>query len=224
MLLGHERHRRRGHDVGDRRQLLRRGLGRGDERGDDLRASPAAPASRRRSCRARGAGSGTGSRRRSCRRRRGSPRTGPGALSASTCSSRPSAVTTSAASRSSMVRPCLRTRYPTPPPSVIPPIPTEPVSPNPVARPCAPAAAVYLAGGQSRLGPGCASVDVDLQCLHVREVEHDPALGHAVAGDAVAAAADGELQPGLAREAMTRETSPSSATRTMTAGRRSNPP
>jgi hypothetical protein len=29
----------------------------------------------------------------------------------------------------------LRTRYPIPPPSVIPPILTEPVSPNPVARP-----------------------------------------------------------------------------------------
>ena len=68
-----------------------------------------------------------------------------GSFSASTCSTRPSAVTTSAASRSSTVRPCLRTRNPTPPPSVMPPIPTEPVSPNPVARPCAPAAAVYSA-------------------------------------------------------------------------------
>ena len=42
--------------------------------------------------------------------------------------------------------------------------------------------------------------DVDLERLHVREVEHDAAVGDAVAGDAVAAAADGELQPGLARE------------------------
>jgi hypothetical protein len=47
----------------------------------------------------------------------------------------PSAVTTSAARRVSMVRPYLRTRNPIPPPSVSPPIPTEPVSPNPVARP-----------------------------------------------------------------------------------------
>ena len=61
---------------------------------------------------------------------------------ASTRSCWPSAVTTSAASRSSMVRPCLRTRKPTPPPRVIPPIPTEPVSPNPVARPCLPVAVV----------------------------------------------------------------------------------
>ena len=47
------------------------------------------------------------------------------------CTSSPSAVTTSAASRSSIVRPCFRTRKPTPPPRVIPPIPTEPVSPKP---------------------------------------------------------------------------------------------
>ncbi len=39
--------------------------------------------------------------------------------------------------------PCLRTRYPTPPPSVSPPMPTEPVSPKPVARPWAPVAVVY---------------------------------------------------------------------------------
>jgi len=37
--------------------------------------------------------------------------------------------------RESMVRPCFRTRKPMPPPSVIPPRPTDPVSPNPVARP-----------------------------------------------------------------------------------------
>jgi hypothetical protein len=58
-----------------------------------------------------------------------------GLVSASARSSRPSAVTTSAASRSSMVSPCFLTRNPTPPPRVIPPIPTEPVSPNPVASP-----------------------------------------------------------------------------------------
>jgi hypothetical protein len=36
VLLGHERHRRREHDVEDRRQLLRRGLGLGDGRNDDV--------------------------------------------------------------------------------------------------------------------------------------------------------------------------------------------
>ena len=36
--------------------------------------------------------------------------------------------------------------------------------------------------------------------LHRRQVEDDPALGRAVAGHAVAAAPDGELEPGLGRE------------------------
>ena len=62
--------------------------------------------------------------------------------SSSTARTWPSAVTSSAASRLSMVSPCLRTRNPTPPPRVSPPIPTEAVSPNPVASPWAPTAAV----------------------------------------------------------------------------------
>ena len=51
-----------------------------------------------------------------------------------------------------------------------------------------------------------------------------PALGDAVPGDAVAAAADGQLQPARARQRDDRATSVASATRTMTAGRRSIPP
>ena len=65
-----------------------------------------------------------------------------GWCSSSTSRIWPSAVTSSAASRLSMVSPCLRTRNPTPPPRVIPPIPTDPVSPNPVASPCSPTWAV----------------------------------------------------------------------------------
>src|SRR5215204_3804290 len=41
---------------------------------------------------------------------------------------------------------------------------------------------------------------VDLEPLHLREIEHDSPIGDAVTGDAVAAATDGELQPALARE------------------------
>ena len=42
VVLGRqERHRRRGHHVGDRRELVRRRRRRGDEAGDDLGASPA---------------------------------------------------------------------------------------------------------------------------------------------------------------------------------------
>ena len=122
-----------------------------------------------------------------------------GSFSASTRRSSPSAVTMSAASRSSIVRPCLRTRNPMPPPSVIPPIPTEPVSPNPVASPSAAGRLGVLGGGQSRLGPRRPLVLVDVDPSHVGEVEHDPALGNAVAGAAVTAAADRQLQARLAR-------------------------
>src|SRR5436190_23177238 len=41
-------------------------------------------------------------------------------------------------------QPCLRTSQPMPPPRVNPAIPTDPVSPNPVARPCRAASLVYL--------------------------------------------------------------------------------
>ena len=65
-----------------------------------------------------------------------------GCVSSSTCRVSPSAVTISAASRSSIVRPYFRRRKPTPPPSVMPPIPTDPVSPKPTASPWAAAAVV----------------------------------------------------------------------------------
>ena len=68
-----------------------------------------------------------------------------GSVSASMRRIRPSAVTISAASRESRVRPNLRPRYPTPPPRVIPDTPTDPVSPNPTARPCSAAAVVNAA-------------------------------------------------------------------------------
>ena len=41
---------------------------------------------------------------------------------------------------------------------------------------------------------------VDLQRLELRQVDHDPAVADAVAGAAVPAAADGQLQPALGRE------------------------
>ncbi len=53
-------------------------------------------------------------------------------------------------------------------------------------------------GGQSRFGPGSAPLDVDLQLLHVREVEHYASFGNAV--DAVTAATNGQLLPRLASE------------------------
>ena len=118
----------------------------------------------------------------------------------------PSAVTTSAASRSSIVRPYLRTRYPMPPPSVMPADPDRAGVAEPGRQAVGAGRGRVLPGGQARLGPRGAPVDVDVQRAHVREVEHDPPLGR-VAGAAVAAAADGELQPGLAGELTTRATS-----------------
>ena len=55
-------------------------------------------------------------------------------------------------------------------------------------------------GGQAAAGPRRPALDVDLQPVQVAKVEDDPAHGRAVAGDAVAAAPDGELEPGLTRE------------------------
>ena len=57
-----------------------------------------------------------------------------------------------------------------------------------------------LAGGQARLRPGRPSLDIDVEPLHVRDVEHDPAIDGAVAGDAVSATPDRERHPGLAGE------------------------
>ena len=146
MLLGHERHRRAGHDVGDRRELLGRRLGGGDEPGDRVRASragssipptivgdlvqpelepgrdaevAAAAADRPEQVRVRAR-----RRRGAARRRRSRSRRRAGCRS--------SGRTCGRGSRS-------------PPPSVIPPIPTEPVSPKPVARPCSPTAVEYSA-------------------------------------------------------------------------------
>jgi hypothetical protein len=54
------------------------------------------------------------------------------------------------------------------------------------------------ARGQAPARPGGAPVDVDLEPPQRRDVEHDPALGDAVTRGAVAAAADGELGSRLA--------------------------
>ena len=77
-------------------------------------------------------------------------------------------------------------------------MPTEPVSPNGVASPWAAAAIVYSLGGQAGLRPGEAAVGVDVEALHRAEVEDDAALVRAVAGQAVAATADRQLETGLA--------------------------
>jgi hypothetical protein len=81
------------------------------------------------------------------------------------------------------------------------------------------------AGGQPGLDPGGALFGIDVERFHVGEVEHDAAVGEAVAGEAVAAAAGRQLQPASRASVTTWATSPGAAGRTITAGRRwSKPP
>jgi hypothetical protein len=64
------------------------------------------------------------------------PQNSSGSLSASTRSCSPPAVTRSTATRLSTVSPCLRIRWPSPPPSVSPPTPVWLMTPPVVASPC----------------------------------------------------------------------------------------
>ena len=73
------------------------------------------------------------------------PQNSSGSVSASTRMRSPSAVTSSTESRLSTVRPCLRIRCPSPPPSVSPPMPVWLMIPPVVARPAACGGAVELA-------------------------------------------------------------------------------
>jgi hypothetical protein len=70
----------------------------------------------------------------------------------------------SAARRLSMVRPCLRTRYPTPPPRVSPPIPNGSVS-EPSSQAKGSCLRCVLAGGQPGPGHGGPTHPFDLEVL-----------------------------------------------------------
>ena len=71
---------------------------------------------------------------------------------------------------------------------------------EPGREPVRPGGSGVLDRSQTRLRPGRPAGDVDLDRLQLREIEDDPALGDAVAGEAVATAADGELEPLFTRE------------------------
>ena len=78
-----------------------------------------------------------------------------------------------------------------------------------------------LGRGEARLRPRRSAPSTSMSSAgQVAQVEDDPAVGRAVAGAAVAAAPDGELQPGLRATAMTVATSAASATRTIDGGPR----
>src|SRR5215218_6825084 len=112
----------------------------------------------------------------------------------STWSNWPSAVTSSAASRLSMVRPVLADQVADPAAEGEPADPDRAGVAEPGRQAVRPGRGRVLPGGQARLRPGGALVGVDVQPPHPRQVQHDPALADAVAGQAVAATADGQLQ------------------------------
>ena len=113
----------------------------------------------------------------------------------------PFAVTMSAASRLSMARPCLRTRYPTPPLSVMLPSPTEAGASETRREAVGAGRDAVLARPSTRCRPRPrASCGIDLERAQVTEVDHDAAVADAVTDRAVPAAADGELEVALTRE------------------------
>ena len=147
-----------------------------------------------------------------------------GCESPSTCRSSPSAVTISAASRSSIVSPYLRTRYPMPPPRVMPPMPTEPVSPKPVASPWAAAAVEYAAA----VIPVCAhavrpATSMSIARMSERSSTTPPSVvpWPAPLWPPLRTASS---TPVSRARLTTRATSRSSTTRTMAPGCRSKPP
>jgi len=81
-----------------------------------------------------------------------------------------------------------------------------------------------LARGLSGLGPRGKSFGIDLQLPHVREVEHDPAVGDAVTRELWPPLRTASSRPVSRASATTRETSEASRTRMIMAGRRSMPP
>ena len=54
--------------------------------------------------------------------------------------------------------------------------------------------------GQSGLGPGRPTLDIDVERLHVAQIQHDAVVDDRVAGSAVAAAADREREAGVTRK------------------------
>ena len=199
LLLGHERHRRRRHHVGDGGELLRSSLGQRDEAGDDL-----------------------GGRR----KHQHAPHHRADVVQAVLEAGRDAEVAAAAADRPEQVRVVLgvdaeqlavrghdlggqqvvdreavfadEVAHAT--------AKRDPADPDRagVAEPGREAVGIgrdrVRGRGQARLGPCGPALHVDLERLHVPEVEHDPAVGRAVPGVAVAAAADGELRSALASE------------------------
>ena len=112
----------------------------------------------------------------------------------------PFAVTTSAASRLSIVRPKRRLSQPKPPPRVSPAMPVVELMPSGVARPCACVARSTSASVAPASTRAMRTRRVDVHVPHGREVDHEAVVADGVAGDVVAAAANRDEQRMLARE------------------------
>ena len=117
-----------------------------------------------------------------------------------------------------MARPYLRTSQPMPPPRVSPAMPTEPVSPKGVASPCAAAAVVYSRAVRPAPAHAEPPLRIDVQALQRGHVDDDAAVDGAVAGEAVAAAADGDLE---CRSAAAKRTASATSCRIRPRGRSS---
>src|SRR3981189_3673622 len=101
---------------------------------------------------------------------------------------RPSASTTSAASRLSTVRPCLRVRYPVPPPSVRPAIPVVDTMPAGTASPYT--CVAWSTSPCARADANGAGGGIDVHAFHHRHVDHQPVVDTTKARPVVAASAD----------------------------------
>ena len=79
-------------------------------------------------------------------------------------------------------------------------MPVVEIAPPVTASPCSAAASFSSRPEHASLGGGGPLVGIDLDPLHLGEVDHHPAVRHGAAGDVVAAAADRDLEPFAARE------------------------
>ena len=128
------------------------------------------------------------------------------AQSSSGCSSsdarttRPSQVTSSAATRLSHARPCLRSSQPEPPPSVSPATPVVDTRPPVVARPWLERRAIEVGPDRAAAHTGDPAGGVDLDVAHRPQVEDDAVVAQRQAGDGVAAGAHGDREVVLAGE------------------------
>ena len=92
--------------------------------------------------------------------------------------------------RLSAASPYLAISQPSPPPSVSPAIPVVEIAPPVTASPCSRVASLSSPHSDAALGPHGARVGIDLDPLHLGEVDHHRVVGDRAAGDVVAAAPD----------------------------------